>query len=64
MTKEITFSHQTDDLIKARMAYHSYIKNVNSIVNPEWEQKLINGQFDRYLGVQVALIALAMSNDR
>lgn len=45
-------------LTQARRVYWSYTLRVNGITDPDWEDKLMIGEFDQQHGVQIALEAL------
>ena len=45
-------------LTKARRVYWSYTLRVKGITDPDWEDKLMIGEFDQQHGVQIALEAL------
>jgi hypothetical protein len=45
-------------LIQARSVYRSYTRRVKGMIEPEWENKLMIGEFDQQHGVQIALEAL------
>ena len=50
---------QEDDLLtRARRVYWSYTLRVKGMADPDWEQKLMIGEFDQQHGVQIALEAL------
>jgi hypothetical protein len=45
-------------LTQARRVYWSYTLRVKGITDPDWEDKLMIGEFDQQHGVQIALEAL------
>ena len=45
-------------LTQARRAYWSYTLRINGMTDPDWEDKLMIGEFDQQHGVQIALEAL------
>ena len=45
-------------LTQARRVYWSYILRVKGMPDPDWEDKLMLGDFDQQHGVQIALEAL------
>ena len=50
---------QEDDLLtRSRRVYWSYALRVKGMTDPDWEQKLMIGEFDQQHGVQIALEAL------
>ena len=48
-------------LTRARRVYWSYTLRVKGMTDPDWEQKLMIGEFDQQHGVQIALEALRTS---
>jgi hypothetical protein len=45
-------------LTQARRVYWSYTLRVKGVTDPDWDQKLMIGEFDQQHGVQIALEAL------
>ena len=45
-------------LTQARRVYWSYTLRVKGMTDPDWEDKLMIGEFDQQHGVQIALEAL------
>ena len=48
-------------LTQARRVYWSYTLRVKGVTDPDWDQKLMIGEFDQQHGVQIALEALRTS---
>ena len=50
-------------LTQARRVYWSYTLRVKGMTDPDWEDKLMLGDFDQQHGVQIALEALREARD-